>query len=57
VVETRGWTYEQARKYQLGSLLTGEETPPAAVADFIAFLLSSKGRHKYLTGCDIPYGA
>ena len=57
VTVTRGWTQEQARKYQLGALLAGEETPPTAVAEFIAFLLSSKERHRYLAGCDLPYGA
>lgn len=57
VVETRGWTLEQAQKYQLSSLLAGAETPVAEVADFITYLLSSKERHRYLTGCDIPYGA
>lgn len=57
VPATRGWTPEQARAYQLNGLLTGEETPPEAVAEFIAFLLSSKERHKYLSGCIIPYGA
>jgi meso-butanediol dehydrogenase/(S,S)-butanediol dehydrogenase/diacetyl reductase len=57
VVRTRGWTAEYAHQYQLNGLLTGEETPPSAVAEFIAFLLSSKARHKFLSGCDIPYGA
>lgn len=57
VMETRGWTREDARAYQLSGLLTGEETPPERVAEFIGFLLSTKERHKYLTGCDIPYGA
>lgn len=57
VVETRGWTPEEATEYQLKGLLTGEETPPYRVAEFIGFLLSRKERHKYLTGCDIPYGA
>jgi NAD(P)-dependent dehydrogenase (short-subunit alcohol dehydrogenase family) len=57
VTVTRGWTEEQARKYQLSALLPGEETPPEAIADFIAFLLSNKQRHKYLAGCDISYGA
>lgn len=57
VVDTRGWTLEAAQKYQLAGLLTGEETPPEAVAEFIAFLLQSKERHKYLSGCDLPYGA
>lgn len=57
VVETRGWTLEAAQKYQLAGLLTGEETPPQCVAEFIAFLLSNKQRHKFLAGCDLPYGA
>jgi NAD(P)-dependent dehydrogenase (short-subunit alcohol dehydrogenase family) len=57
VMATRQWSEEKAKQYQLASLLTGEETPPHAVADFLAFLLSSKTRHKYLAGCDIPYGA
>lgn len=57
VVRTRGWAKEYAQQYQLQGLLTGEETPPEAVAEFIAFLLQDKAHHKYLTGCDIPYGA
>lgn len=56
VVKTRGWTMEEAQRYQLAGLLTGEETDPDACAEFIAFLLSSKERHKALAGCDIPYG-
>jgi len=56
VVQTRGWTKEYAQQYQLNGLLTGEETPVEAVAEFIAFLLSSKERHKYLSGCDLQYG-
>lgn len=56
VVELRGWTPEQARAYQLAALPAGEETDPATLAEFIAFLLSSKKRHKYLAGCDIQYG-
>lgn len=57
VVEQRGWTPEQAQAYQLAALLAGEETPPRAVAEFIAFLLSERYRHKYLSGCVLPYGA
>lgn len=53
----RGWTPEQARAYQLGSLPAGEETDPNTLAEFIAFLLTQKQRHKYLAGCIIPYGA
>ena len=57
VVRTRGWTKEKAQDYQKQSLLTGEETPPMLVAEFIAYLLQNKEKHKYLTGCVIPYGA
>jgi NAD(P)-dependent dehydrogenase (short-subunit alcohol dehydrogenase family) len=57
VIKTRGWTLEEAQKYQRAGLLAGEETKPERVAEFIGFLLSMKERHKYLTGCDIPYGA
>lgn len=57
VVELRGWTPEYAKQYQLNSLLAGEETDPMMLAEFIAFLLMEKSRHKYLTGCILPYGA
>ncbi len=56
VCELRGWTLEQARAYQIANLPAGEETNPATLAEFIAFLLSSKERHKFLAGVDIPYG-
>jgi NAD(P)-dependent dehydrogenase (short-subunit alcohol dehydrogenase family) len=56
-VALRGWTAEQAAAYQLASLLPGEETPPEAVAEFIAFLLSDRNRHRFLSGCILPYGA
>ncbi len=57
VVRVRGWTKEYAQQYQLNGLLTGEETPPNAIAEFIAFLLQDKQHHKYLSGCVLPYGA
>lgn len=57
VCEERGWTMEQARKYQLAGLAIGEETDPTVLARFIAYLLSSKENHRYLHGCIIPYGA
>lgn len=57
VVKTRGWTKEHAVQYQLNGLLTGQETPPELVADFISYLLKDKESHKFLTGCIIPYGA
>ena len=56
VCELRGWTEEEARQYQLAALPAGEETDPDTLAEFIAFLLSSKQRHKFLNGCIIPYG-
>lgn len=57
VVATRGWTLEEAQRYQLAGLLTGEETDPRQLAEFIAYLLTDKAHHKALSGCDIPYGA
>lgn len=57
VCELRGWTKEKAKEYQLASLPAGVETDPRVVAEFIAFLLSSRERHIYLNGCVIPYGA
>jgi len=56
VVETRGWTMEKTVEYQLAGLLAKEETPPALVAELIAFLLQDKKHHKHLTGCVMPYG-
>ncbi len=57
VQELRGWTEEQAEAYQLAALPAGEETDPVRCAEFIAFLLSNKARHKFLNGCILPYGA
>lgn len=56
VVRTRGWTMEEAHRYQIAGLLAGEETDPKQVAEFIAFLLQDKDHHKFLTGCDLQYG-
>lgn len=53
----RGWTSEKAREYQLAALPAQEETNPATLAEFIAFLLSKPERHKYLTNTVLPYGA
>lgn len=52
----RGWDPHEVTNRQLAASLTGEETPPEVVAELIGFLLSSKERHRHLTGCDIPYG-
>jgi NAD(P)-dependent dehydrogenase (short-subunit alcohol dehydrogenase family) len=53
----RGWTPEEAEAYQRNSLPIGQETDPAVLAEFIGFLLSTKERHRYLHGCNLPYGA
>lgn len=57
VVQTRGWTAEEAHRYQINGMLVGEETDPATIADLVAFLLSKKENHKYLSGCILPCGA
>lgn len=53
----RGWSAEFSKDYQLKALKTGVETNPDTLAEFIAFILSTKQRHFFLSGCDIPYGA
>lgn len=57
VVALRGWTREYAQQYQLAALPAGEETDPRQLAEFIAYLLSNKDRHKFLAKCVLPYGA
>lgn len=56
VMAKRGWTAQQAHDYQMQSLLSGMETEPAALAEFLAFLLAYDSRHKHLTGCDLQFG-
>lgn len=57
VIKTRGWTPEYARQYQLQALLAGAETDPAEIAGLLTYLLSTKDRHRFLTGTVLPYGA
>lgn len=57
VLELRGWTKEQAESYQKNALLTGKETDPSTVAEFIVWLLSEKKRHEHLSGCLLDVGA
>jgi len=57
ICRTRGFSKEEAEKYQSASLVTGEQTDPEILADFIAYLLHKKENHFYLSGCDMPYGA
>lgn len=56
VMEKRGWRKDYLMQKQLEALPLGEETPPEAVAEFLAFLLSLPKRHRYLHGTVIPYG-
>jgi len=56
VCALRGWTKEEADDYQRSTLPCGEETDPVELAEFIAYLLSTKGRHKYLHSCILEYG-
>lgn len=56
VMSLRGWTAEQARAYQLASLPSGEETDPKELAEYVAYLLATKQRHKHLAGCEIAFG-
>lgn len=55
VLELRGWTAEEARKYQLAALPAGQETPPEALAAFIAELMHPR-HHPFITSCIFPYG-
>lgn len=57
VPQVRGWSPEYAEAYQKNALLTGEETDPVVLAEFVGYLLAEKKRHKYLAGCVLEYGA
>lgn len=56
VCELRGWTTEEAQKYQVAGLPSQKETNKNTLAEFIVFLLSFKRRHESLQGCILPYG-
>ena len=55
VLELRGWTPEEALKYQLAALPAGVETPPEALGRFIAELMMPH-HHPFITSCIFPYG-
>ena len=57
VMASRGWTLEEAREYQLNSLLWKKETPTHELAKFMATILSQPETAKWLSGCIIPFGA
>lgn len=56
VCELRGWTPEQALQYQIAALPAGEETDPAACAEFIVWLLLRPDIHKFLNQTVLPFG-
>ncbi len=56
VPKVRGWTREHSDEYQDSLLMVGEKTCPDVLARFVAYLLSNKQNHFYLSGCDMPYG-
>lgn len=55
VRELRGWTVEEATRYQLAALPAGVETLPSSCAAFIAELMKPI-HHPFITGCIFPYG-
>lgn len=55
VCKVRGWTPEFAAEYQRKALMHGLETPPEAIASYIANLIETGG-YKFLSGCDVPFG-
>lgn len=57
VAQVRGWTSEEVDVHKFESLPIHEETDPAAVAEFVAWLLTTKERHRYLHGSILDYGS
>ena len=55
VLKLRGWTAEEAKRYQLAALPAGVETPVESLASFIAEMMKPI-HHPYITGCIMPYG-
>ena len=55
VCRVRGWTPEFAAEYQRKALMHGLETPPQAIAEYVANLLTT-GQYQYMSGTDIPFG-
>lgn len=56
VCALRGWTPEEANRYQLAALPAGVETPVEALAEFIYQITRSYNHAPYITGCIFPYG-
>jgi NAD(P)-dependent dehydrogenase (short-subunit alcohol dehydrogenase family) len=56
VARVRDWSAAETEAHARAARLTHKETPPAMVAEFIAFLVSRKDRHEYLAGSILEYG-
>ena len=55
VLALRGWTADEAERYQLAALPAGVETPPSSVARLIVELCNPV-HHPYITSCIFDYG-
>ena|SRR3990167_3826509 len=56
VLKLRGWTKEEAAKYQLAALPAGEETDPKACAKFITMLVTDPSLYRYMNCTVLPFG-
>lgn len=52
----RGWDYEKMKFMQLSATLNNQLTDPMMLANFIAYLMSSKSHHEMLSGAELQYG-
>lgn len=57
VCQLRGWSREEAQRYQQAALPSGEETDPAVCGEFIAWILNRPDIYKYMNQTIIPFGA
>jgi len=56
IPKIRGWSDDEAEEYRKKNASLSTRTNPDTLADFIAYLLSSKERHINLAGVDLYYG-
>lgn len=57
VQEMRGWSSQEAYDYAKAGRLWPEEIPPEHLAEFLSYILAERIRHRYFSGCIIPFGA
>lgn len=56
IIKKRGWTQNQIVKAQKTQSINGERIPAKDLAEYIAYLLSSKKNHKHFSGTITQYG-